>query len=60
MVGRNAWRPIASYGSWTVPDPVDARSRFLMLKPQRALEATPLSVIVTWFGDLRRRVPASP
>jgi len=34
--------------------------RFLMLKPQRPLEAAPLSVIVNWFDDLRRRVPASP
>jgi len=36
------------------------RRRFLMLKPQRPLEAIPLSVIVNWFDDLRRRVPASP
>jgi serine/threonine-protein kinase len=35
-------------------------SRFLMLKPERRWEATPLSVIVNWFDDLRRRVPASP
>ena len=34
-------------------------SRFLMLKPQRLPAATPLSVIVNWFDDLRRRVPAS-
>jgi len=37
----------------------DAR-RFLMLKPQRRFEAMPLGVIVNWFDDLRRRVPASP
>jgi serine/threonine-protein kinase len=34
--------------------------RFVMLKPQRAWEATPLSVIVNWFDDLRRRAPAAP
>jgi Tol biopolymer transport system component len=34
--------------------------RFLMLKPERRFEALPLSVIVNWFDDLRRRVPASP
>ena len=36
------------------------RSRFLMLKPQRVFEPIPLTVIVNWFDDLRRRVPASP
>jgi Tol biopolymer transport system component len=34
--------------------------RFLMLKPTRPFEATPLNVIVNWFDDLRRRVPPSP
>ena len=34
--------------------------RFLMLKPTRPFEATPLNVIVNWFDDLRRRVPTSP
>jgi serine/threonine protein kinase len=34
--------------------------RFLMLKPERRFEAMPLSVIVNWFDDLRRRVPPSP
>ena len=34
--------------------------RFLMLKPERRFEAQPLSVIVNWFDDLRRRVAASP
>ena len=34
--------------------------RFLMLKPERRFEAMPLSVVVNWFDDLRRRVPASP
>jgi hypothetical protein len=32
--------------------------RFLMVKPQRVPEATPLSVIVNWFDDVRGRVPA--
>ena len=34
--------------------------RFLMLKPERRFESMPLSVIVNWFDNLRRRVPASP
>lgn len=34
--------------------------RFLMLKPERRFEAQPLSVIVNWFDELRRRVPTSP
>jgi hypothetical protein len=34
--------------------------RFLMLKPERRFEAMPLSVIVNWFDDVRRRAPASP
>jgi serine/threonine-protein kinase len=34
--------------------------RFLMLKPTRPLEARPLNVIVNWFDDVRRRVPAAP
>jgi serine/threonine-protein kinase len=33
--------------------------RFLMLRPQRVPNATPLNVIVNWFDDLRRRAPAS-
>jgi eukaryotic-like serine/threonine-protein kinase len=34
--------------------------RFLMLKPQRVYEPIPLSVIVNWFDDVRRRAPVSP
>jgi hypothetical protein len=34
--------------------------RFLMLKPQQPLVATPLNVRVNWFGELRRRGPGSP
>ena len=34
--------------------------RFLMLKPERRFEPIPLNVIVNWFDDVRRRVPASP
>jgi len=33
--------------------------RFLMLKPERTPAATPLNVIVNWFDDVQRRVPAA-
>jgi serine/threonine-protein kinase len=32
-------------------------SRFLMLKPQQPLTATPLNVRVNWFDELRQHVP---
>jgi hypothetical protein len=31
--------------------------RFLMLKPEQPLAATPLNVRVNWFNELRQRVP---